>query len=37
MDNKKKIILAIIVFIASFVISRAIFSNWGAIKELLFG
>lgn len=34
MSEKKKIIVALIVFIASFVIFKALFSNWDTIKDL---
>lgn len=34
--NKKQLIIAAIVFLLSFLISREIFGNWDAIKALLF-
>jgi hypothetical protein len=36
MKEKQKIFLAIAVFIVTFIVFRAIFSNWNYLKELLF-
>ncbi len=35
--NKKQLIIAGIVFVVAFLVSREIFSNWDAIKAFLFG
>jgi hypothetical protein len=36
MINKKQLILVVIVFITSFLVFSAIFSNWEYIKTLFF-
>ena len=37
MSEKKKLLVAGIVFTVTFLVFRAIFSNWDAIKSALFG
>lgn len=36
MIDKKKLIIALIVFIASFLVARSFFANWDKIKEFVF-
>jgi hypothetical protein len=36
MSEKKKLLVAGIVFVVTFLVFRAIFSNWYAIKSFLF-
>lgn len=35
--SRKQIILVVIIFLLSFLISRELFSNWDAVKNLFFG
>ncbi|MFD1293165.1 hypothetical protein ACFQ5N_04885 [Lutibacter holmesii] len=35
--NKKQLIIAAMVFLLSFLLSREVFANWDAIKAFLFG
>lgn len=37
MSEKKKLLVAGIVFVVTFLVFRAIFSNWEYLKSLVFG